>query len=230
MQNIHYIYAYVDPRDNKIRYVGQGRRERWIVCHKNNGQYGVWPWLQHLKVLGLKPIRFIVIEGLTKAQADRWEIDLIDLIGRQIDGTGPLLNLSAGGGGRSCKHTAETKRKMSEAHKGRPGRFPDEETRRKLGDAARKRGQTLETRRKLSELNKGKPKSDETRQKMSEGRKGKKLSEEHRQSISKALKGRKLGPMSSATKAKISQGHKRNGGGKGGRPKGSKNKPKEQQQ
>src|SRR5208337_5510991 len=110
----HYIYAYVDPRDNIVRYIGQGQNERWLAKHKHNEQYGVYPWLKRLKELGLEPLRFIVLEKLTKKQADRWEIDLIDLIGRQREQTGPLLNLSKGGGSGTCgyKASAETKRKQ----------------------------------------------------------------------------------------------------------------------
>src|SRR5208282_3487572 len=104
-----YIYAYVDPRDNVVRYIGQGQNARWLDTHKHNEQYGVYPWLCKLKELGLEPLRFIVLEKLTNKQADRWEIDLIDLIGRQCEQTGLLLNLSKGGGsGNSgCKASAE---------------------------------------------------------------------------------------------------------------------------
>ena len=71
------------------------------------------------------------------------------------------------GGGSHGKHSEETKRKMSEAQKGK-----------KLSE---------ETKRKLSEIRKGKL-SEETKKKMSEARKGR-VSEETKRKISESLKG-----------------------------------------
>jgi len=191
----HYIYAYVDPRDSKVRYIGQGQNERWLAKHKHNEQYGVWPWLQRLKELGLEPLRFIVLEKLTKKQADSWEIDLIDLIGRQCEQTGPLLNLSKGGAGSSgVKRSAATRRKLSEARKGNTnskGNVP---------------------------WNKGKPRSEETKMKISESlkgkpscNKGKTHTEKSRRNMSEAC------THTEATKQKMSKSHK-------GKPSGRKGK------
>ena len=171
----HYIYAYIDPRDNKIRYIGQGQGRRWLKSHKHNEQYGVWPWLQHLQSLDLEPIRFIILERLTKPQADRWEIDLIDFIGRWCEETGPLLNLTAGGssnGQTGRKLSFETREKIANAHK---GKVLTEETRRKMSE--RLRGNTNRT---------GKPHSAEIKQKISEAGKGKKRTEETRKKMSEA--------------------------------------------
>ncbi len=103
---------------------------------------------------------------------------------------------------KGFKHTEETKRKISEAGK---GRTPSKETRMKLSEAKKGKPRpdligkikSEETRRKISEGNKGKPKSEEHRRKLSEaakGRpgpnKGKKMSEESKMKISKANKGR----------------------------------------
>ncbi len=187
----HYIYAYVDPRDNVVRYIGQGGGERWLTTHKNGKHQGVYPWLQELKLQGLEPIRFIVLDKLTKPQVDRWEIDLIDFIGRQIEQTGPLLNLSSGGGGnKGCRHGSETRRKMSHDRK---GIVPSDRTLQAAADSHRgkplsvsvkmkialsNRGNTNakgslrseKQKREMSNARKGKPKSAETRKKMSEAR------------------------------------------------------------
>lgn len=77
------------------------------------------------------------------------------------------------------KHrTEETKKKMSDAHKGKPGlkgdkspmfgKHPSEETRGKMSDA--QRGE--------KNNNFGKPRSEETKRKISESERGKKVSEE----------------------------------------------------
>ena len=81
--------------------------------------------------------------------------------------------------------------------KGRPspmkGQTLSEETKKKISEA--KKGKKLalfseEHRRKLSEAAKGRTFSEESRRKMSEAKKGKNLSEEHRRKISEALKRR----------------------------------------
>jgi len=83
------------------------------------------------------------------------------------------------------KHTEETRRKMCEAQKGKKH---TEETRRKLSEAAKNK--SAEHRRKLSEAAKGRKLSDETKRKLSEINRGKKLSDEHRRKISEAGKKR----------------------------------------
>ena len=84
------------------------------------------------------------------------------------------------------KHrTAETRRKMSESHKGK--KF-SEEHRRKISEAKKGKFLSEDTRKKMSESHKGKKFSEEHRRKMSESHKGKHLSEEHRRKISEALK------------------------------------------
>lgn len=100
-------------------------------------------------------------------------------------------------------HSEETKKKLSEAAKGRPS--PN-------------KGKHLseETRKKLSEVHKGKQAGEDNPmygkhhslssiQKMSDAKKGKKLSEETKKKIGEANKGR---PVSEETKNKLSEVHK----------------------
>lgn len=97
-------------------------------------------------------------------------------------------------------HSEETKRKMSEAHKGRK---LSEETKRKISE--KKKGICLseEHKRKISEARKGKQAwnkgkkglqkhSEETKKKLSEFFKGRYFSKETRMKISEALKGRNV--------------------------------------
>ena len=111
-------------------------------------------------------------------------------------------------GGRSAFPSEGTRRKMSEAQKGRTpwnkGKSRSAETRRKISEAKKGKSLSEEHRQKISEVQKGtrtgennpmygkpawnkdKPHPAETRQKISEAKKGKSLSEEHR----RKLKGR----------------------------------------
>lgn len=114
----------------------------------------------------------------------------------------------------------ETKRKMSEAQKGRKlteeqrrknrearlGRKHSSETRVKMSEARRGHIVTEETKRKISEGNKGKKMSQASCEKMSAVKKGKTPPLAVREAVSRALKGR---PRSDETKRKISEGHRR---------------------
>ena len=87
-------------------------------------------------------------------------------------------------GGEGGKMSEETRRKMSETHKGKP---KSAETRLRMREAQRNRSE--ETRRRLSESAKGKTPSEETRRKMSESAKNRPpLSEEARRKMSEAQK------------------------------------------
>lgn len=131
-------------------------------------------------------------------------------------------NLTDGGRGTlGYKHTAETKRRKSEAMTGKKMHLSEEsvqkiraahvgkkvspETRRKMSEAAKGRKASPETRRRISEGNKGKEVSPETRAKISAGHKGKKLSAEHKEKLSAAKMGKKRGPHSELHRKRISE-------------------------
>jgi len=196
--NNHYIYSLTDPRDGVVRYIGQGqgRRYEWCRYPKSGCQYGVHPWLRRLKVSGLKPVVTKILIGLTKDVADRWEIDLIDLIGRNCEGNGSLLNLSKGGDGGSNGHSpsAETRKKLSEINK---GKTLSKQHRKNLSDAHKgiapwNKGKTLskQHRKNLSDARKGTKESKETRLRKSEAHKGKTQSIATRKKMSKTAKKR----------------------------------------
>ena len=117
-------------------------------------------------------------------------------------------NIADGGYG-GCGHLSkETKRKISEANK---GRIP--------WNKGKKGCFSEETRRKISKKMKGKPANnkgkhhtEETKRKISEAHKGKCLSEEHRKKLSESTKGRlvwnKDKHWSEETKRKISEANK----------------------
>lgn len=116
-------------------------------------------------------------------------------------------------------HSPETRRKMSEAHKGEKnhmyGKHLSEETKKKISEALKgkptwNKGKhhSEETKRRISEANKGKrkpPFSEEHKRRISEVNKGKKLSEETKRKMSEVNKGKKL---SEDHKRKISEANK----------------------
>jgi group I intron endonuclease len=129
------------------------------------------------------------------------------------------------GGGACGKRGKETRKKMSEAKKGRIspmlGNTHSPETKQKMSQAhkGKNKGKTIspETRKKLSEGQKGKTYSLDSRKKMSEAKKGRKFTPEHRQKLSEAKKGKPRlfkGPFkgkthSPETKQKMSEARKK---------------------
>ena len=93
--------------------------------------------------------------------------------------------------------SAETCKKMSEAHK---GKHHSAETCKKIAEAHKGRQFSAETRKKLSEANKGKSLSVETRKKLSEAHKGKHCSAETRKKISECHSGKHYPKLSEAKK------------------------------
>jgi len=98
-------------------------------------------------------------------------------------------NLASGGNNHT--HHKETKKKISESHKGKKGIKHSDETKKKISEACKGKKFSDETKKKISEAKKGKKCSDETKKKMSDAKKGKKCSEEHKQKISNSMKRKK---------------------------------------
>lgn len=127
--------------------------------------------------------------------------------------------------------SAETRRKISEANKGKSkgeknpffGKVHSKETRKKISASRKGKlkgeknpnfGKTFseERRRKISEAKKNP--SAETRRKMSEAKKGKPLSEEHRRKLSEVRKGKKHSMESRSKMSEVKKGEKHNFYGK----------------
>lgn len=99
-------------------------------------------------------------------------------------------NMTLGGRGRThVEHSEETRRKLSEANK---GKHHSEESKKKMSEAKKGFRHSEETKKKMSNAQsghpgytKGKHHTEESRRKISEANKGRSFSEEHKQNISK---------------------------------------------
>ena len=163
---IYYTYAYL-REDKTPYYIGKGKGNR---AYRRSKDRTIKPPKDKSRILILK-------QNLTEEEAFKHEIYMIAVFGRKDLGTGILHNKTNGGEGTSGRiHNEETRRKISEAQKGKipwnKGKPHSEETRRKLSKVQIGRIHSEETKQKMSEITKNS--SEETRRKISEAQKGKK--------------------------------------------------------
>ena len=198
-------------RTNKVngkKYVGQAvnirkRENQW----NSIGHYAGKAIDAARKKYGIDAFDFEILIECEDEELNKWEMYYIKELNTKV----PYgYNMTDGGDGLSgCPVSEETRKKLSESHKGKQtwckGRHLSEETKRKIGEASRGRKQSEETKRKISESKKGekhplygKHPSEETRKKLSEARKGEKNhfygkhhTEETRKKLSEANKGKK---------------------------------------
>jgi hypothetical protein len=133
---IYYTYAYL-REDKTPYYIGKGQSNRAYRRSKRD----IKPPKDKSRILILK-------NNLTEEEAFKHERYMIAVFGRKDLGTGILYNRTDGGDGAS-------------------GRIPNEETRRKISEAHKGKTHSKETRRKLSQAHKGKTLSEEHKRKMS---------------------------------------------------------------
>ena len=200
-----YEYRLPESEGGHTYYVGQGNYNRPYKSH---------PYRGHKRNTCIKPKDknqiVIIKDNLTEQEAKALEIELIDKHGRIDLGEGYLINKTDGGEGTNgWIASEETKRKMSEAHK---GNTHTEETRKKLSESHKGNTHTEETKRKLSEARKGKnnpnlAKSlpEDHRRKISEANKERVFTEDHRRKLSEAGKGK---THTEETRKKMSESRK----------------------
>ena len=157
-------------RTNKVngkKYVGQSitknfkkRQERWNdLKHKYAGKA-----INRARAkYGIDSFSFEILKECEDEELDKWEIYYIKVLNTKA----PFgYNLTDGGDTtRGYTHSEETKRKLSESHKGRK---LSEETKIKIGKATKGRKHTEESKKKMSEARKGKKLSEESKIKISE--------------------------------------------------------------
>ena len=205
-----YYYTYAFLREDRTPYyIGKGKGNR---AYRRRDK-GIKPPKDKSKILILK-------QNLTEEESFRHEVYMIAVFGRKDLGTGILHNRTNGGDGVSGAVVSdETRRKMSEALKGKPrskeirrkiseahkGKTHSEKSRRKISEAQKGKTFSEEHKRKLSESQKGKSRSEETKRKLSEAKKGKTFSEEHKRKLSESQKGKS---RSEESKRKLSEANK----------------------
>ena len=193
------VYRHITP--NGKSYIGITSRENLNQRWSNGRGYKDTPFGEAIEKYKWENIKHEILDtNLTEDEAKRLEREYIEKYRtfiRFIDCKG--YNCTLGGDGTvGWEHSEETKRKQSEALKGR--QF-SEETLHRMSEAqkGKKLGTQLseETKHKISEAHKGKPSpykgkhpSEETKRKHSEANKGKHHTEESKRKMSEARKGK----------------------------------------
>ena len=149
-----YVYAYV-REDGTPYYIGRGQSRRAY----NHSKRDACPTPSD------KSFVKILASGLTTQEANEWESDLIEILGRESHGTGCLVNKRDGGESlRNMVYPKDFGQRCSAAAKKRPKDF----------------GQ------RVSAGLKGRPKSEAHKQALSESRKGVRISAQTALKISEA--------------------------------------------
>ena len=203
-----YIYSLIDPRTNKVRYVGKSNnpQQRLIDHFYDDSKTKKCSWILKLKSLGLKPI-LKILEEVPENNWEAREVYWISFFRRTV---GPdLTNLCNGGEG--VTFTDEVRKKISAAVKGKPswakGKHLTEEHKAKLAQSliGIKHSKERCLKNSLSQLGKkGEPHTASTKKKISEKNKGRHIPEEVRENLRMINKGKTL---SEETKRKIGLAH-----------------------
>ena len=210
IQNIVNSKIYIGQAVDIERRWGEHKCELRSNHHINKHLQNAW------NKYGDSNFEFTVICECDESQLNTKEIDYI----AKLKTYDPDFGYNKTYGGEGGRHTEETRKKISESHKGlthseeskrkiseaNKGRTPTEETRKKLSESSKGKILSSETKEKIRESLKGKPRPEETRMKISESHKGKTLSEEHKKNLSESLKGR-ISPNKGRT---FSEEHKKN--------------------
>jgi hypothetical protein len=123
MKSDFYVYAYYVPGEFLPFYIGKGRGNRFKTrlygsCGEASGM--MKNKLLKLKREGIRPLVLKLYTNLTEEKAFEKERMLIKLYGRRDIGTGCLCNHTDGGEGQSGRiFSEESRKKMSESHKGK---------------------------------------------------------------------------------------------------------------
>jgi hypothetical protein len=192
-----------DPRKNdEPFYIGKGQGRRAYAHGNETRQYNSFKEnvINAIIEAGGKHGVEIIEWFETEDEAYSKEIYLIEKYGRRdIDENGILVNRVLGGGGVTGRVVSdETRKKISEAHRGktrRSGYRLTDDHKKKISESHKGKVcdtshlQTQEIVQKRADSLRGYKHTVETRARMSESHLGKDLSEEHKRNIAKSLTG-----------------------------------------
>ena len=175
--------GYIYLRTNKIngkKYVGQVIKKRF-KARQNRWKNLKYPYAGTIinnarKKYGIDAFDFEILKECKDEELNQWEMYYVDKLNTKSPNG---YNMTDGGDGKSgCPISEETKKKMSEAHKGEKsymyGKHLSEETKKKLSKSHKGKKQSEETKKKRSEKLKGIKRSDEIKRKIGEAHKGEK--------------------------------------------------------
>lgn len=218
-----YIYGLFDPRNLKLRYIGQtGDISKRLKSHIKSAKFNKKPlhrnnWINQLLNEGLEP----AIEVLEECTGDNWKEAEKAWIREAREKGLKLTNIVEGGEGFGSgekhplfgKHlTEEHKRKIADKVKGENngfyGKRHSEETLQHYRDLFTGQKVPRERVYRTSQKLKGRVKSDEERQRISKALTGRKFSDEHKKNISEAAKKRGYSKEAIAKMAQINTGSK----------------------
>ena len=221
--NKHYLYRHIRLDTNEVFYIGIGKALSYY--RSKSKQYRNPHWNRIVEKAGYR-IQ-IVLDYLTKEEAEIKEKEFIEIYGRADKNKGTLVNMTDGGYG-VCGHikSKETRKKFSVSMTGRPsakkGMPVSEDTRARMsaGSKGHKRWagkhHTEESKVKIGLASTGrvgywggKTMSEDSKEKISIANSGKKKSKEFSENMSKRVSGNG-NPMfgrkhSEETKRKISE-------------------------
>lgn len=170
-ENIFYVYLHRRATDNKVFYVGKGKKKRaWDKTNRSN----YWKYTESKHGLVVE----VVFENLTEDEAFQVEKDTI--LEMRYFGH-PLCNFTGGGEGTSgVKQSAETIAKRVKAN---TGKKRTEVSKQKISVALTGKKRTLEQRTEQSLRLKGTKRNPEAVDKAAKSNTGQKRSEEQRETM-----------------------------------------------
>jgi len=203
------IYIITNIKNEKI-YVGQTHdlRKRWNE-HKRklNNNVHVNIHLQRAwNKYGAKNFKFLILEYCDIEQLNEREQHYINIyMSKNIcyNIASSVLKTTLG-----LKMSEEARQKISDASKKRPRKPHSAETKRKISEAHKGMKASEGMRQKISAINKGKVFSEDHKRKISEALKGKTVSQETCHKISELAKARPRKPHSEGTRQKMSEARK----------------------